>query len=174
MYRSLANRKSYASLLILVYSFFILFGGIALLTGIYFYIDGYIIDRNDSMYYLNLASKIRFYLDLSILGSTLKYAYFTGRFNTLNEFNDLDKHDDIDELIATGNSTGYDADSFKIDDQISYTLIHSNLLVSKDTLSQFIIHLALLSFDGEPVYDLAHIFMYNEIPFTMCINGIYS
>lgn len=171
MHRSLANRKSYASLLLLIYAYCILFGGIALFIGIYFYIDDYIIQRSDSMYYLNLASKIRFYLDLSVFGSTLKFAYYTGRFTTLDKFNELDTKDNFVN-DNKGSSSGYDADMFKIDDEMSYTLIHRNLLVSKDALSDLIIHLAILSLKGESVYELAHIMMFNEIPFTMCINGL--
>ena len=46
---------------------------------------------------MNLASKSRFYLDLAVLGTNLKFIYFTTRFPTLDLFNNLDIKDNLKE-----------------------------------------------------------------------------
>ncbi|KAK8841640.1 hypothetical protein M9Y10_026580 [Tritrichomonas musculus] len=173
MHRSLKHRKSYTSKLLLFIALLILFGGLALYLGVYFYIDDYVVRRSNSMYYLNLASKARFYLDLSVLGITLKFAYFSNRFTSLDFFNNLDRKDNYLTYKNKSGTTSYNSDMFRIDDQISDTLIHRNNRISYNSFNQLILDLSLLGQNkNENIYAFAKIMMNNEVSFYSCYDGI--
>ena len=176
MNRSLSERHSYVTSLLLFAAFVILLTGFAIFTGLYIYIDNYITDKNDSMYYLNLASKTRFNLDLSILGTTLKFAYYSNRFSKIDLFNSLDTKDDHLRKKDKKNNTivdAYDADMFNIDDQISENLIHRSIKSARVAFNQLLIDLYLKGQNTkENLYEFGHVLMHSEVPFYSCFEGI--
>ncbi|KAK8833926.1 hypothetical protein M9Y10_005815 [Tritrichomonas musculus] len=171
MHRALSERKSYASKLILASAYVILIFGFVFSFIVFEYSSNYIDYRSDSCYYLNLASKTSSYLDLSILGSTLKFAYFSKRFTTLDKFNDLDEEDE--HLTDTdGNRIIYGECLFEVDDMISYNFIHANSKLSRDYFQDFLVALSnLANLYDENIYEFGYLLMHNEVPYISCFDG---
>ncbi|KAK8835915.1 hypothetical protein M9Y10_040294 [Tritrichomonas musculus] len=166
LHRSLEHKKSYASRLMLFNSFIVTIIGIGLLIGLFLYLNSYIQNRTFSLVYLNVVSNIRYYIDLSILGTTLKFSYDSNRFKTIDFFNSLDAKDN--EL---GSNT---KDVFFIDDQLSFSMIHLNSMISRELFNVFIAGLAELSSMGGNAYALTADMMLNIVPFYTCYEGVPS
>lgn len=170
LHRALDKRKSYASKLIFRSSFVIFLIGFLAFFGIYKYCYFYIDYRYDACYYLNLATKTSSYLDLAILGSTLKFAYFTNRLTRLDLLNELDLKDDENEDQVS--LSEYNHEIFKIDEDISYSLIHTYCYLSMDYFYEFLDSLNdLANVYGENIYEFGYLLMHNESPFVSCFDG---
>lgn len=171
MNRALGDRKSYASKLLLYTSIFTFLVGFGFFLGVYIYSTNYIDYRSDACYYMNLASKTSTYLHMAILGSTLKFSYFAGRLTKTDFLNDLVARDEKENNIQKYPG-GYDQSTLRIDDQISYSVIHSNSMLSMDYFHEFLVELSnLANVYGENIYEFGYLLMNNEVSFISCFDA---
>ncbi|OHT16384.1 hypothetical protein TRFO_13243 [Tritrichomonas foetus] len=160
MHRALANRKSSASNLMIFSGIFALIVGLGSFIGLFAYINGYAKQRSGSLTYVGQISNSKFYLDLAIVGTTLKFAYFTGRFKNYELFRQLEDEIETEPLLSVNKDMSHN--------------IHGNAIKSRTFFSRFLESLAVLSNQGKQIYEIASSMMVNEVPFYTCFSGLPS
>ena len=158
MHRALAHRKSFSSKMMVfsgILAFIITFGSF---LGLFIYVDNYANSRTDSLTYLSNSNGSKFYTQLAILEIALKFAYFTGRFEMYDLFQELE------------NTAEESAQFVNIGPDISYDL-HNNNILARQYFSDFLSGLAVLSNQGEPIYEIASSMMSQEIGYISCFEG---
>lgn len=163
--RALEHKKNHASRLMLFNCFVVGIIGFGLLIGLLMHLDSYIENRSFSLMYLNVVSKIRYYIDLSILGSTLKFGYDLKFFSQLEFYLQLNSKDDQFEPPTRN--------VFNIDAEVAQFVIHQNCMISRELLNIFLSGLADLSSKGlADIYSLTRVMMTNIVPFSVCNRGV--